>query len=109
MRSNYCGEINDSFVGQQVELCGWVHRRRDHGGVIFLDLRDREGIAQIVFDPDQKVSFAAAEGVRSEFVIRVKGLIRMRPDGTINPDMATGKIEVLGQQLDILNLSLIHI
>jgi aspartyl-tRNA synthetase len=103
MRSNYCGEINDSFVGQQVELCGWVHRRRDHGGVIFLDLRDREGIAQIVFDPDQKLSFAAAEEVRSEFVIRVTGLIRMRPDGTINPDMATGKIEVLGQQLDILN------
>jgi aspartyl-tRNA synthetase len=103
MRSNYCGEINDSFVGQQVELCGWVHRRRDHGGVIFLDLRDREGIVQIVFDPDQKVSFAAAEEVRSEFVIRVTGLIRMRPDGTINPDMATGKIEVLGQQLDILN------
>jgi aspartyl-tRNA synthetase len=103
MRSNYCGEINDSFVGQSVELCGWVHRRRDHGGVIFLDLRDREGIAQIVFDPDQKESFAAAEEVRSEFVIRVTGLIRMRPEGTINLDMKTGKIEVLGQQLDILN------
>ena len=103
MRSNYCGEINDSFVGQSVELCGWVHRRRDHGGVIFLDLRDREGIAQIVFDPDQKESFAAAEEVRSEFVIRVTGLIRMRPEGTINLDMKTGKVEVLGQQLDILN------
>lgn len=103
MRSNYCGEINDSFVGQSVELCGWVHRRRDHGGVIFLDLRDREGIAQIVFDPDQKESFAAAEEVRSEFVIRVTGLIRVRPEGTINLDMKTGKIEVLGQQLDILN------
>lgn len=103
MRSNYCGEVNDSFVGQSVELCGWVHRRRDHGGVIFLDLRDREGIAQIVFDPDQKESFAAAEEVRSEFVIRVTGLIRLRPEGTINPDMKTGQIEVLGQQLDILN------
>ena len=103
MRSNYCGEVNDSFVGQSVELCGWVHRRRDHGGVIFLDLRDREGIAQIVFDPDQKESFAAAEEVRSEFVIRITGLIRLRPEGTINPDMKTGQIEVLGQQLDILN------
>lgn len=103
MRSNYCGEVDDSFVGQSVELCGWVHRRRDHGGVIFLDLRDREGIAQIVFDPDQKESFAAAEEVRSEFVIRVTGLIRLRPEGTINPDMKTGQIEVLGQQLDILN------
>lgn len=103
MRSNYCGEVNDSFVGQSVELCGWVHRRRDHGGVIFLDLRDREGIAQIVFDPDQKESFAAAEEVRSEYVIRVTGLIRLRPEGTINPDMKTGQIEVLGQQLDILN------
>lgn len=105
MRSNYCGEINDSFVGQSVELCGWVHRRRDHGGVIFLDLRDREGIAQIVFDPDQEVSFATAEEVRSEFVIRVTGLVRMRPNGAINPDIATGKIEVLGKQLDILNIA----
>ena len=103
MRSNYCGEVNGSFVGQSVELCGWVHRRRDHGGVIFLDLRDRDGLAQIVFDPDQKESFAAAEEVRSEFVVRVTGLVRMRPEGTKNPDMKTGEVEVLGQHLDILN------
>jgi len=103
MRSNYCGEVNVSFVGQSVELCGWVHRRRDHGGVIFLDLRDRDGLAQIVFDPDQKESFAAAEEVRSEFVVRVTGLVRMRPEGTKNPDMKTGEVEVLGQHLDILN------
>ena len=103
MRSNYCGEINDSFVGRSVELCGWVHRRRDHGGVIFLDLRDRDGLAQIVFDPDQEESFAAAEEVRSEFVVRVTGLVRMRPEGTKNPDMKTGEVEVLGQHLDILN------
>ncbi|MAV31877.1 MAG: aspartate--tRNA ligase [Gammaproteobacteria bacterium] len=103
MRSNYCGEVNGSFVGQSVELCGWVHRRRDHGGVIFLDLRDRDGLAQIVFDPDQEESFAAAEEVRSEFVVRVTGLVRMRPEGTKNPDMKTGEVEVLGQHLDILN------
>ena len=103
MRSNYCGEVNVSFVGQSVELCGWVHRRRDHGGVIFLDLRDRDGLAQIVFDPDQEESFAAAEEVRSEFVVRVTGLVRMRPEGTKNPDMKTGEVEVLGQHLDILN------
>ena len=103
MRSNYCGELNESFVGQDVALCGWVHRRRDHGGVIFLDVRDREGLAQVVFDPDTVESFAAAEGVRSEFVIRVKGQVRLRPEGTTNKDMPTGKIEVLGKELEILN------
>jgi aspartyl-tRNA synthetase len=103
MRSNYCGELNESFVDQEVQLCGWVHRRRDHGGVIFLDVRDREGIAQVVFDPDTVESFATAEGVRNEFVVRVSGIVRLRPEGTVNNDMGTGKIEVLGKQLEILN------
>lgn len=103
MRSNYCGELDESFVDQEVELCGWVHRRRDHGGVIFLDVRDREGIAQVVYDPDTVESFAIAEGVRNEFVIKAKGLVRLRPEGTANNDMGTGKIEVLGKQLEVLN------
>lgn len=103
MRSNYCGELNESFVDQEVVLCGWVHRRRDHGGVIFLDVRDREGIAQVVYDPDTVESFAIAEGVRNEFVIKVTGIVRLRPEGTINNDMPTGKIEVLGKQLEVLN------
>jgi aspartyl-tRNA synthetase len=103
MRSNYCGELNESFVDQEVQLCGWVHRRRDHGGVIFLDVRDREGIAQVVYDPDTAESFAIAEGVRNEFVVRVTGIVRLRPEGTVNNDMGTGKIEVLGKQLEILN------
>jgi aspartyl-tRNA synthetase len=103
MRSHYCGELNEKLEDQEVVLCGWVHRRRDHGGVIFLDVRDREGIAQVVFDPDTEESFAIAEGVRNEFVIRVKGRVRLRPEGTINEDMPTGKIEVLGKKLEILN------
>lgn len=103
MRSNYCGELNETFVGQQVEICGWVHRRRDHGGVIFLDLRDREGLAQVVFDPDTVEAFALAETVRNEFVVRVTGLVRPRPEGTSNSGLGTGAIEVLGKQLEILN------
>ena len=103
MRSNYCGELNESFVGQQVEICGWVHRRRDHGGVIFLDLRDREGLAQVVFDPDTVEAFALAATVRNEFVVKVTGLVRPRPDGTSNSGLGTGAIEVLGKQLEILN------
>ena len=103
MRSHYCGELNESNIGETVTLCGWVHRRRDHGGVIFLDLRDRDGITQIVFDPDTEESFALAEQVRSEYVIRIKGLVRERPAGTQNHDMSTGKIEVLGKDLEILN------
>jgi len=103
MRSNYCGELNESFTDQEVQLCGWVHRRRDHGGVIFLDVRDREGIAQVVYDPDTVESFAMAEGLRNEFVIRVTGIVRLRPEGTVNSEMGTGKIEVLGKQLEILN------
>ena len=103
MRSHYCGELNESHLDQTVLLYGWVHRRRDHGGVIFLDVRDREGIAQIVYDPDTVESFAIAEDVRNEFVIKIVGRVRLRPEGTVNPDMSTGKIEVLGKELEILN------
>jgi aspartyl-tRNA synthetase len=103
MRSHYCGELNESNIGDSVTLSGWVHRRRDHGGVIFLDMRDRDGITQVVFDPDTVESFALAEQVRNEFVIQIEGLVRSRPEGTQNPEMATGKIEVLGKELIILN------
>ena len=105
MRSHYCGEINESLLGKEIEVCGWVHRRRDHGGVIFIDLRDREGLLQVVFDPDRAGIFELAERIRSEFVLRVKGLVRARPEGTVNPNMRTGKIEVLAQDLEVLNKS----
>lgn len=103
MRSHYCGGINESHKDQEITLCGWVHRRRDHGGVIFLDLRDRDGIAQVVFDPDTAESFARADKVRSEYVVQVKGLVRMRPAGTENANMATGQVEVLGKELTLLS------
>ncbi|MEM7080672.1 MAG: aspartate--tRNA ligase [Pseudomonadota bacterium] len=106
MRSHYCGEINAALVGEQVQVCGWVHRRRDHGGVIFLDIRDRTGIVQLVFDPDTEESFATADSVRNEYVLLAQGKVRPRPEGTVNPDMATGEIEVLGKELTILNASL---
>ena len=106
MRSHYCGEVKKSEVGQEVEVCGWVHRRRDHGGVIFLDLRDRSGIVQVVYDPDTQESFATADRVRNEFVLKAKGLVRDRPDGTLNSEMATGEVEILGSQLEILNAAL---
>ena len=105
MRSHYCGHINESHIDEEVTLYGWMHRRRDHGGVIFIDLRDREGIVQVVYDPDSKDTFATAERVRSEYVLRVVGKVRKRPEGTVNPDMATGQIEVLGHMLEILNAS----
>ena len=105
MRSHYCGEIDESLTGQEIEVCGWVHRRRDHGGVIFIDLRDREGILQIVFDPDRPEIFAEAERIRSEYVLKVKGLVRPRPDGTVNPNMRTGQVEVLAHELETLNKS----
>jgi len=105
MRSHYCGEINESLVGQEIEVCGWVHRRRDHGGVIFIDLRDREGLLQVVFDPDRPEIFAEAERIRSEYVLKVKGLVRPRPEGTVNPNMRTGQVEVLAHELDTLNKS----
>ncbi|WP_166265959.1 aspartate--tRNA ligase [Marinobacter caseinilyticus] len=103
MRSHYCGGINESHIDQDVTLCGWVHRRRDHGGVIFLDLRDRDGISQVVFDPDTPDSFSLAEKVRSEFVIQVTGRVRRRPAGTENANMPTGQVEVLGTAMTILN------
>ena len=103
MRSHYCGEINSSHIDQEVELCGWVHRRRDHGGVIFIDLRDREGLVQVVYDPDRPEIFSTAEQVRNEFVLRIKGRVRARPEGTVNKDLATGEIEILGHELEILN------
>ena len=105
MRTHYCGEINESLEGQEVEVCGWVHRRRDHGGVIFIDLRDREGLLQVVFDPDRPEIFAEAERIRSEYVLKVKGRVRLRPEGTINPNMRTGKVEVLALELTTLNKS----
>ena len=105
MRSHFCGELNESNVDEDVVLCGWIHRRRDHGGVIFLDLRDREGLAQVVYDPDTKESFNIAEGVRNEFVVEVKGRVRLRPSGTINDEMPTGRIEILGNELKVLNAS----
>ncbi len=105
MRSHYCGQLNEQHVGQEVSLCGWAHRRRDHGGVIFVDLRDREGIVQVVFDPDRPESFALAESVRSEFVLQVKGLVRLRPQGTSNAEMGTGRSEVLAKDLVILSVA----
>ncbi|WP_373186563.1 aspartate--tRNA ligase [Halopseudomonas sp.] len=103
MRTHYCGQLNESLADQEVTLCGWVHRRRDHGGVIFLDIRDREGLAQVVFDPDREETFALADRVRSEYVVRVTGKVRARPAGAVNPNMASGAIEVLGYELEVLN------
>ncbi len=105
MRSHYCGHVDQSLIGQEISVCGWVHRRRDHGGVIFIDLRDREGLLQIVFDPDRAEIFAEAERIRSEFVLHVKGLVRERPAGTINENMPTGHVEVLAHELEVLNRS----
>ena len=103
MRSHYCGELNRGHIDQEIRLCGWVHRRRDHGGVIFIDLRDREGIAQVVFDPDRAEPFKIADAVRNEYVIRISGRLRLRPEGTANPDRPTGEVEVLGHTIEILN------
>jgi aspartyl-tRNA synthetase len=103
MRTHYCGALDASLIDRTVTLCGWAHRRRDHGGVIFVDLRDREGLVQVVFDPTQKPAFAAAEGVRHEFVLRVTGRVRRRPGGTENPQLHTGQVEVAATALEILN------
>mgnify|MGYP001346378103 FL=1 len=103
MRSHYCGDLRASESGQEVEIYGWVHRRRDHGGVIFLDVRDRTGVLQVVFDPDEEESFALADSVRNEYVLMAKGKVRPRPEGTVNTDMPTGEVEVLGSELKILN------
>ncbi|MBC9251726.1 aspartate--tRNA ligase [Pseudomonas alcaligenes] len=103
MRSHYCGQLNETLDGQEITLCGWVHRRRDHGGVIFLDIRDREGLAQVVFDPDRAETFAKADRVRSEYVVKITGKVRLRPEGARNANMASGAIEVLGYELEVLN------
>jgi aspartyl-tRNA synthetase len=105
MRTHYCGLVTAAQLSQSVTLCGWVQRRRDHGGVIFIDLRDREGIAQIVCDPDRPEMFKIAESVRNEFCVRVTGLVRRRPDGTVNPNIRSGEIEVLCHELEVLNAS----
>ena len=106
MRTHYCGHLNREHIGQTVTLCGWAHRRRDHGGVIFIDLRDREGLAQIVIDPDTKDAFAIAETVRSEFVLKVVCKVRARPEGTVNPNLPTGEVEMLATEIEVLNASL---
>jgi aspartyl-tRNA synthetase len=103
MRSIYCGELNTTHLDQDVTLCGWAHRRRDHGGVIFVDLRDHTGLVQVVFDPDTPEVFATAERLRNEYVLQVRARVRRRPEGTVNPDLATGEIEVLGRALEVLN------
>ncbi len=103
MRTNYCGQVDESLIGKEIILCGWAHRRRDHGGVIFIDLRDREGLVQIVFNPESPELFKKAESVRSEYVLMVQGVVKPRPEGTINSDLATGKIEIQATQLTILN------
>ncbi|MBI4989704.1 MAG: aspartate--tRNA ligase [Rhodocyclales bacterium] len=103
MRTHYCGLVNAAHLDQIVTLCGWAHRRRDHGGVIFIDLRDREGLVQVVCDPDRKETFATAERIRNEFVLKITGLVRRRPEGTANANLTSGEIEVLAQDIEILN------
>jgi aspartyl-tRNA synthetase len=105
MRTHYCGELGAALAGRSVTLAGWAHRRRDHGGVIFIDLRDREGLAQVVCDPDRPAAFATADRVRSEFVLRVTGTVRRRPEGTANPDLRSGEVEVLAHEVEVLNPS----
>ena len=105
MRSHYCGQVTEELLDQQVELCGWVNRRRDHGGVIFIDLRDREGLVQVVCDPDDAELFSVAEHVRGEYVLRIEGKVRSRPDGTINKKMKTGKVEILAVKVEVLSES----
>jgi aspartyl-tRNA synthetase len=105
MRSHYCGQVSESLVGKTVTVAGWAHRRRDHGGVIFVDLRDREGLLQVVFDPDRAQVFALAERVRNEFVLKVTGLVRARPAGTANANLKSGQVELLCHELEILNRS----
>ena len=105
MRTHFCGEVTERLDGESVAVCGWLHRRRDHGGVIFIDLRDRSGLLQIVVDPDTPEAFALADRARSEYVLRVAGAVRFRPEGTENPDLATGRVEVLARAIEVLNES----
>jgi len=105
MRTEYAGLVDAKFIGRTVTLYGWVHRRRDHGGVIFIDLRDREGLLQVVFDPDRPAVFADAEKVRNEYCLQVVGVVRRRPEGTVNTSLVSGEVEVLAHELTILNAS----
>ncbi|MFQ5993844.1 MAG: aspartate--tRNA ligase [Acidiferrobacterales bacterium] len=105
MRSHFCGQVDESLIGKPVSVCGWVHSYRDHGGLIFVDLRDREGILQVVFDPNQTDAFSVAENVRNEYVLRAEGRVRRRPEGTENPHLPTGQVEVVGAKLEVLNKS----
>ena len=105
MRTHYCGLVDQNLDGQTVTVCGWVHRRRDHGGVIFIDLRDHHGVLQTVFDPDTPETFQIAEQVRPEYVLRIEGRVRPRPEGTVNPELPTGHVEVLGLSIEVLNQS----
>ncbi len=106
MRTHYCGAVSADDIGKTITICGWAHRRRDHGGVIFIDLRDREGMMQVVIDPDTPAAFKLAEEVRSEFVLKIEGRVRARPAGTENPNMPTGMVEMLTLDLEVLNASL---
>jgi aspartyl-tRNA synthetase len=106
MRTHYCGHLNREHIGQTVTLCGWAHRRRDHGGVIFIDLRDREGMAQIVINPDAQAAFVVAESVRSEYVLKVTCVVQARPEGATNANLATGEVEMIATEIEILNASL---
>src|SRR5438067_5585898 len=106
MRSHYCGQVNEQHLGQEISVAGWVHRRRDHGGVIFIDLRDREGLLQVVSDPDRRATFATAEKIRNEYVLKVSGVVRRRPEGTVNPNLRSGEVEVLAHEIEILNAAL---
>lgn len=105
MRTQYCGKVTAAELDQLVTLCGWVHRRRDHGGVIFIDLRDREGLVQVVCDPDRAETFRVAESIRNEFVLKLTGKVRRRPAGTENANLVSGEIEVLCQGIEVLNTS----
>ena len=103
MRSHYCSDVNETMIDTEVTVCGWVHNRRDHGGVIFLDIRDGSGLVQAVYEPERAETFAIAEKLRHEFVVRISGTVRRRPSGMVNDKMATGQIEIVGTRLDILN------
>lgn len=105
MRTHYCGSLTEAQIDQTVTLCGWVHRRRDHGGVIFLDMRDRDGLVQVVIDPDTPEAFATADKARSEYVLKITGRVRRRYEGTENQKMVSGQIEVLGKEIEVLAAS----
>ena len=104
-RTHKCNQINIDLIGQEISVAGWIHRRRDHGGVIFFDIRDEDGLVQVVYNPDSEETFALAENCRNEYVVFSKGLVRERPEGTINSNLATGEVEIVASHLDILNPS----